>query len=172
MSFIFLLLLLLLLLLFCCAPSYSLSPPYSVSLSLSLSLSSSSQSINVSLHSIDCTLSLGSSNVGNVSVDQLQGLISLVIALVEPMINKKLSNMSIPVPSLGAANLTNSEIVFVEDGQYLLVASNVVLGNLTSDGELYVEQKELGGAATALKGMATHGHLAQWFYHLTGLFPR
>ena len=96
---------------------------------------------------------------------------SLVVDLVVPMINKKLSNMSIPVPSLGPANLTNSEIVFVEGGQYLLVASDVVLGNLTTEGELHVEQKELGETMTALKGMATHAHLAQWLYRLTGLFP-
>ena len=125
------------------------------------------QTINASLNELECTLHLVNTNVGNVSVPQIQGLISLAIDLVKPIINKKLSNLTIPIPSLGSVNLTNSEIKFIVDGQYFLVATDVKLAN----GTKLEEQEKIGAAVTALQEKATMTKLASFVYDFFGIFP-
>jgi hypothetical protein len=153
----------------------------SVAIDVTTNTASKQQSINGSLTSLDCTLSLVNTNVGNVSVTQLQGLVSLVTALVEPIVNKKLANMSIPIPSLGSVNLTNSEIAFIEEGQYLLVASDVVLKTIDGPkekGEMMkvhqsstnVNTKDLGLAVNSLKNMSSRGKFTAWLLKLMGIF--
>eukprot|EP00946_MAST-07B_sp_MAST-7B-sp1_P001413 g1413.t1 len=93
----------------------------------------SAQTINVSIPELKCVLKEVASHVGNVSVGQLQGLVSLAEGIVVPMINAKLKNLTITIPSLGPVNLTNSEIGFETDTPgYLLVATDVVMANKTS----------------------------------------
>ena len=135
---------------------------------------SGGQVINGSLRELACTLSLVHSNVGNVSVSQLQGLVTLVTSLLEPIVNHKLKNTTVPVPSLGSINLTNSEIAFVADGQYLLVASDVVMSNKTTavsgthGGRLGTQ--EIGAAVLRLKEMSSRTSVVAWLYRWMGLF--
>ena len=129
-----------------------------------------SQTINGSLSELGCTVSLVNTNVGNVSVSQLQGIVSLVTLLVEPMINKKLQNMSIPIPSLGPVNLTNSEVAFIEEGQYLLIASDVVLAleKNESSGRAFVKPCDVGCAVGAMKELSSLTRAVTWLYGAMG----
>jgi hypothetical protein len=141
--------------------------PFTASVEVDVMALNNQQSINASLHALDCTLSLVNTNVGNVSLDQLQGLVSLVVDLVEPMINKKLSNLTIPIPTFGSVNLTNSEIAFVEEGQYLLVATDVKLANGTKD---VLEQRDMTSLTASMKERMTLTNLAMMVYKAFGLF--
>ena len=110
--------------------------------------SGAAQTVNASVPELKCILTEVRSQVGNVSMDQLQGLVSLAEGLVLPMVNEKLKNLTITIPSLGAVNLTDTEIGFETSFPgYMLVATDVVMANKTS-GEAV--QRQTGEAVRVL----------------------
>ncbi len=145
--------------------AFTVSCPLTVGVAVGVEVdpATGAQSVNASVPQLDCTLDLVHSNVGNVSMDQLQGIIQLVDALVLPMVNQKLANTTLPLPPLGPVNLTNSEIAFVSgvDGGYLLVATDVIMGNLIGGSS---SAKPLRGVAEALRRAGDGPGFQQLFF--------
>ncbi len=131
------------------------------------------QTVNASVPELKCILTEVRSQVGNVSMDQLQGLVSLAEGIVLPMVNEKLKNLTITIPSLGAVNLTDSQIGFeTESPGYMLVATDVVMANKTNGEAVQRQTGEavrvlhdelLAGGRTDKVAAALFSLVAPWF---------